>query len=199
MRACSRWRPGACSVARRCIRWRPIRSSSRATPSSSLKRLASRPLSRPLPRFLKACRRERTDVTPVWFMRQAGRYMPENRKLRERHSILDLCRRPDLAAEVTLQPVERLGVDAAILFADILLPFEPLGLGLTFADRDGPRITRPIRDAAQVLELPPVDPAQDLGYVIEAARLAAQALPQHIPLIGFAGAPFTLASYVIEG
>ena len=150
-------------------------------------------------RFLKACRCERADVTPVWFMRQAGRYLAEYRALRQKHSLLELCRRPDLAAEVTLQPVERLGVDAAILFADILLPFEPLGLGLTFADGDGPRITRPIRDAAQVLELPPVDPAQDLGYVIEAARLAAQALPKDVPLIGFAGAPFTLASYAIEG
>ena len=150
-------------------------------------------------RFLKACRREPTDVTPVWFMRQAGRYLAEYRALRQKHSLLELCHRPELAAEVTLQPVERLGVDAAILFADILLPFEPLGLGLTFAASDGPQITRPIRDAAQVLELPPVDPAQDLGYVIEAVRLATRALPQHIPLIGFAGAPFTLASYAIEG
>ena len=132
-------------------------------------------------------------------MRQAGRYLAEYRALRQKHSLLELCHRPELAAEVTLQPVERLGVDAAILFADILLPFEPLGLGLTFAASDGPQITRPIRDAAQVLELPPVDPAQDLGYVIEAVRLAARALPQHIPLIGFAGAPFTLASYAIEG
>ena len=108
-------------------------------------------------RFLKACRREPTDVTPVWFMRQAGRYLAEYRALRQKHSLLELCHRPELAAEVTLQPVERLGVDAAILFADILLPFEPLGLGLTFAASDGPQITRPIRDAAQVLELPPVD------------------------------------------
>src|SRR2546423_1965066 len=160
MRVCSRWRPGVCSVVRRCIRWRPIRSSSRATPSSSLKRLASRPLSRPLPRFLKACRRERTDVTPVWFMRQAGRYMPEYRTLRERHSILDLCRHPDLSAEVTLQPVERLGVDAAILFADILLPFEPLDLGLRFAAGVRPRTTRPITPPAEVSPLPPPAPRQ---------------------------------------
>src|SRR5881628_4010109 len=101
-------------------------------------------------RFLKACRRERTDVIPVWFMRQAGRYMPQYRKLRQRHSILDLCHDPDLSAEVTLQPVERLGVDAAILFADILLPFEPLDLGLRFAAGEGPRIDRPIATAADV-------------------------------------------------
>ena len=138
-------------------------------------------------------------MTPVWFMRQAGRYLPEYRALRQKHSLLELCHKPELAAQVTLQPVERLGVDAAILFADILLPFEPLGLGLTFSAGEGPQITRPVREAGQVLELPPVDPATDLGYVLEAARLAARALPPHVPLIGFAGAPFTLASYAIEG
>ncbi len=138
-------------------------------------------------------------MTPVWFMRQAGRYLPEYRALRQKHSLLDLCHKPDLAAQVTLQPVERLGVDAAILFADILLPFEPLGLGLSFAAMEGPQITRPIREAGQVLDLPPVDPATDLAYVLEAARSAARALPAHVPLIGFAGAPFTLASYAIEG
>jgi uroporphyrinogen decarboxylase len=132
-------------------------------------------------------------------MRQAGRYMPEYRTLRQKHSLLELCHRPELAAQVTLQPVERLGVDAAILFADILLPFEPLGLGLSFAAGEGPQITRPIREASQVLELPPVDPATDLAHVIEAVRLAVRALPPHVPLIGFAGAPFTLASYAIEG
>lgn len=150
-------------------------------------------------RFLKACRSEPTDTTPVWFMRQAGRYLPEYRALRERHSLLTLCHTPELAAEVTLQPVARLGVDAAILFADILLPFEPLGLGLSFAAGEGPQITRPLRDPAQVLALPAVDPTTDLGYVLDAVRLAARALPPHVPLIGFAGAPFTLASYAIEG
>src|SRR5437899_5720363 len=98
-------------------------------------------------------------------MRQAGRYLPEYRALRQRHSLLELCHKPELAAQVTLQPVERLGVDAAILFADILLPFEPLGLGLSFSAGEGPQITRPIREAGQVLELPPVDPATDLAYV----------------------------------
>src|SRR5881628_958570 len=132
-------------------------------------------------------------------MRQAGRYLPEYRALRQRHSLLELCHKPELAAQVTLQPVERLGVDAAILFADILLPFEPLGLGLSFSAGEGPQITRPIREAGQVLELPPVDPATDLAYVMEAARAAAQALPAHIPLIGIEGAPFTLASYASEG
>jgi uroporphyrinogen decarboxylase len=150
-------------------------------------------------RFLKACRREQTDVTPVWFMRQAGRYMPEYRKLRERHSLLDLCHTPELAAQVTLQPVDRLGVDAAILFADILLPFEPLGLGLSFAAGEGPQIAHPVRRRADVERLPPVDPEADLAYVLEAVRLARRALPADIALIGFAGAPFTLASYAIEG
>lgn len=125
--------------------------------------------------------------------------MPEYRALRQRHSILDLCHDPELAAEVTLQPVRRLGIDAAILFADILLPFEPLGLGLSFAAGEGPQIARPIRTAADVAALPAVDPVHDLGYVLEAVRLANRALPPQVPLIGFAGAPFTLASYAIEG
>ncbi|MFN2571507.1 MAG: uroporphyrinogen decarboxylase [Gemmatimonadales bacterium] len=149
-------------------------------------------------RFLKACRRERTDVTPVWFMRQAGRYMPEYRKLRQRHSILEICRNPELAAEVTLQPI-KLHVDAAILFADILLPFEPLRLGLEFKPGEGPIVARPIRDASDVERLPAFNVEAELGYVMDAIRLARRALPTDIPLIGFAGAPFTLASYAIEG
>jgi uroporphyrinogen decarboxylase len=132
-------------------------------------------------------------------MRQAGRYMPAYRKLRERHSILDLCHTPELAATVTLQPVERLGVDAAIVFADILLPFEPLRLGLSFAAGEGPIIARPIRDAADVERLPAFNIDAELGYVFDAIRLARRALPDDVPLIGFAGAPFTLASYAIEG
>ena len=125
--------------------------------------------------------------------------MPEYRALRRQHSILELCHNPELAAQVTLQPVERLGIDAAILFADILLPFEPLGIGLAFAAGEGPQIARPIRSAADVAALPQIDPAHDLAYVLEATRLACRALPPHVPLIGFAGAPFTLASYAIEG
>jgi len=132
-------------------------------------------------------------------MRQAGRYLPEYRALRARHSLLELCHDPALAAEVTLQPVRRLGVDAAILFADILLPFEPLGLGLSFASGEGPQIANPIRDAAAVHALPDVDAESALGFVLDAVRLAAGALPDDVPLIGFAGAPFTLASYAIEG
>lgn len=132
-------------------------------------------------------------------MRQAGRYMAQYRKLRKRHSILDLCHRPELAAAVTLQPVERLGVDAAIIFADILLPFEPLRLGLRFEAGAGPKIDRPIRDAADVERLPAFSIDAELGYVCDAIRLARRALPGDVPLIGFAGAPFTLASYAIEG
>src|SRR5438105_3177659 len=118
-------------------------------------------------------------------MRQAGRYMPEYRSLRQKHSLLELCHTPELAARVTLQPVERLGVDAAILFADILLPFEPLGLGLSFAAGEGPQINRPIREATQVLDLPRVEPATDLAYVMAAARLAVRALPARVPVIHF--------------
>lgn len=132
-------------------------------------------------------------------MRQAGRYMPEYRRLRERHTILDLCHNPDLAAEVTLQPVKRVGVDAAIVFADILLPFEPLGLGLSFTAGEGPHLANPIKDQAHVDRLPAINPEEDLAYVLEAVRLARSALPKDVPLIGFAGAPFTLASYAIEG
>ncbi|HKC38388.1 MAG TPA: uroporphyrinogen decarboxylase family protein, partial [Gemmatimonadales bacterium] len=132
-------------------------------------------------------------------MRQAGRYMPQYRKLRQRHSILDLCHNPELAAEVTLQPVARLGVDAAIVFADILLPFEALRLGLSFKAGEGPHIDRPIRDATDVERLPAFNVDAELGYVMEAIRLARRELPGDVPLIGFAGAPFTLASYAIEG
>src|SRR5256884_2426482 len=132
-------------------------------------------------------------------MRQAGRSLPEYRALRQKHSLLELCHKPELAAQVTLQPIERLGVDAAILFADILLPFEPLGLGLTFSAGEGPQITRPVREAGQVMELPPVDPATDLAYVLEAARLAARAPPRHLPLIRFARPPFPPPSHSLEG
>src|SRR5262245_57680746 len=134
--------------------------------------------------FLRACRREPTPFTPVWLMRQAGRYLPEYRALRERHGFLELCKRPDAAAEVTLQPVERLGVDAAILFADILLPVEPLGVGLEFARGEGPHIARPVRDAAAVARLPAVDVPDALGFVFEAVREVRKALGDRVPLIG---------------
>jgi len=149
-------------------------------------------------RFLKACRRESVDCTPVWFMRQAGRYMPEYRSLRAKHSILDLCKTPELAAQVTLQPIDRFPLDAAIIFADILLPLEAMGLSLEFADGEGPVIHNPIIDRGSVERLKVID-GDELSYVAEAVSLTRQALGGRVPLIGFAGAPFTLASYAIEG
>ena len=153
----------------------------------------------PDPPLLLAARRRPTPFTPVWLMRQAGRYLPEYRALRARHAFLELARTPQTAAEVTLQPVERLGVDAAILFADILLIVEPLGVGLEFAKGEGPVIQRPVRSEADVARLAPVDVASAVGFVFETVRLVKRALPAHVPLIGFAGAPFTVASYVVEG
>jgi uroporphyrinogen decarboxylase len=149
-------------------------------------------------RFLKACRREPVDCTPVWFMRQAGRYMAEYRALRAKHSILELCKTPELAAQVTLQPIDRFPLDAAIIFADILLPLEPMGLSLEFAEGEGPVIHNPVRDQADVERLKVID-GGELEYVAEAIRQARRALNGRVPLIGFAGAPFTLASYAIEG
>ncbi len=149
-------------------------------------------------RFLRACRREPVDATPVWFMRQAGRYMPEYRAIREKYSLLEICQRPELAAEVTLQPVRALGVDAAILFADILLPAIPLGVGLKFAKGEGPVLLNPIRNLDDVKNLRPVNPESDLGYVMETIRILRETL-NGLPLIGFCGAPFTVASYLIEG
>jgi uroporphyrinogen decarboxylase len=149
-------------------------------------------------RFLKACRREPVDCTPVWFMRQAGRYMVEYRRLREKHSILELCKTPDLAAQVTLQPIDRFALDAAIIFADILLPLEPMGLSLEFAEGEGPIIHNPVRDRAAVDRLKVIDDTE-LQYVMDAISLTRKMLAGRVPLIGFAGAPFTLASYAIEG
>jgi uroporphyrinogen decarboxylase len=151
-----------------------------------------------VPPLLAACRREATPYTPVWLMRQAGRYQPEYRAVREKLGFLELCKTPDAAAEVTVMAVEQLGVDAAIIFSDILLVLEPLGVGLEFAKSDGPVIHRPVRSGADVDALPEVDPAM-LGFVYEAVRRARAALRSEVPLIGFAGAPFTLASYLVEG
>ncbi len=150
-------------------------------------------------RFLRACRRQPVDRTPVWFMRQAGRYMAEYRALRARHSLLEICSQPELATEVTLQPVRALGVDAAILFADILLPLIPMGVPLEFAAGEGPVIPTPIRSGADVAALRPVDPHDSLKHVLTTVQWVRQELEGHTPLIGFAGAPFTLASYLIEG
>jgi uroporphyrinogen decarboxylase len=152
----------------------------------------------PEPRFLRACRGQPVDATPVWFMRQAGRYLPEYRAIRERHDFLTMARTPEVAAEVTLQPVRRLGVDAAILFADILLPLPAMGAPLRFAEGEGPVIDRPVRSRADVERLR-VANAGELGYVGEALKLVRGELPPEVALIGFAGAPFTLASYLIEG
>jgi uroporphyrinogen decarboxylase len=149
--------------------------------------------------FMRACRREPVPHTPVWLMRQAGRYMPEYRELRERVGFLELCKNPDLAAEVTVGAVERLGVDAAIIFADILLIIEPMGIDLEFAKGDGPVIHNPVRRPTDVDRLREVDDIDELSFVFEAIRRTRQALPANIPLIGFCGAPFTLASYLIEG
>lgn len=146
-------------------------------------------------RFLRACRREPVDCTPIWMMRQAGRYMAEYRALREKYTMLELCRTPELATQVTLQPIAH-GVDAAILFADILLPLEPMGAPFEFAKGEGPVIHEPVTSKAQVDQLRVCDPGE-LGYVLEAIKMLKKELK--VPLIGFAGAPFTLASYLIEG
>jgi uroporphyrinogen decarboxylase len=149
-------------------------------------------------RFLRACRREPTDVTPVWFMRQAGRYMAEYRALRQKHTLIELCKTPELAVEVTLQPLH-LGMDAAILFADILLMLEPMGAPFEFAKGEGPVVHEPVRDRAGIDRLRLFEPEEGLGYVIEAVRLLRKELEGKTPLIGFSGAPFTIASYLIEG
>lgn len=149
--------------------------------------------------FLRACHRDRVTHTPVWFMRQAGRYMSEYRKIREKYSLLEICRQPELAAEVTLQPVNKLEVDAAILFSDLLLPFEPMGLPFDFVKGEGPIIHTPIRTDGDVARLSNFDPSDGLGHVLKTISILRKDLQDRVPLIGFAGAPFTLASYAIEG
>jgi uroporphyrinogen decarboxylase len=150
-------------------------------------------------RFLKACRREPVDCTPVWMMRQAGRYLPEYREIRAKHTFLEMCKTPELAAEVTVQPVRRYEIDAAIIFADILLPLEPMGIGLEFAKGEGPVIHNPVRSMTDVENLKPIDSAQQIAYLMTAIKLVLRELNGKVPLIGFSGAPFTLASYIIEG
>jgi uroporphyrinogen decarboxylase len=148
-------------------------------------------------RFLRACRRQPVDATPVWFMRQAGRALPEYRAVRERHALLDIVRLPELCAEVTLQPVRRLGVDAAIVFADITLPLEGLGVDFEIRAGVGPVVERPVRTPADVERLRPFEPGPLVASLVEALRLLRRESP--VPVIGFAGAPFTLAAYLIEG
>jgi uroporphyrinogen decarboxylase len=150
-------------------------------------------------RFLRACRRQPVDATPVWFMRQAGRYMPEYRALRAKYSLLELCREPSLAVQVTLQPVDAIDVDAAILFSDLLVPFEPMGLAFDFVQGEGPSIEQPIRAASDVDRLREFEPRESLAHVLETIRILRRELEGRVPLIGFGGAPFTLAAYAIEG
>jgi uroporphyrinogen decarboxylase len=150
-------------------------------------------------RFLRACRRESVDRTPVWFMRQAGRYMPEYRALRQNYTLLQLCHTPDLATEVTLQPVRRIEVDAAILFSDLLLPLAPMGIPFDFVKGEGPAIGAPVRTAADIDAVRVIDPREGLAFTFDAIRQIKRELGDRTPLIGFAGAPFTLASYAIEG
>src|SRR5438477_6637012 len=149
-------------------------------------------------RFVQACRAKPMDCTPVWLMRQAGRYMPEYRAVRRRHSIIEICKTPQLAAEVTITAAEKLGVDAAIIFADLLLPLEVMGMSFRFEAGEGPIIDQPIRDESQVEALLD-NRAADLGYVAESVRLVVRHFSEKLPVIGFCGAPFTLASYMIEG
>lgn len=150
-------------------------------------------------RFLRACRRLEVDRTPVWFMRQAGRYLEEYRVLRQKYTLLQLCRTPDLATEVTLQPIRRIEVDAAILFSDLLLPLEPMGIPFDFVKGEGPAIADPVRTAADIDRVRTFEPRESLGYTLDAIRQVKCELAGKVPLIGFAGAPFTLASYAIEG
>lgn len=150
-------------------------------------------------RFLKACRREPVDTTPIWIMRQAGRYLPEYMEVRSKVTFIELCKTPALAAEVTLTAQRALGVDAAILFADLLPILEPMGLDLEYAKGEGPVIHNPVRTAAEVDRVHEVADMTSLQFVFDTVKLVRRDLPTDIPLIGFAGAPFTLASYVIEG
>jgi uroporphyrinogen decarboxylase len=151
------------------------------------------------PIFLRACRREETEYTPVWIMRQAGRFLKEYRALRRRYDFLTLCKTPDLATQVTLMPIERLGVDAAIIFADILLPLEPMGIDLEFSKGEGPVIHNSPSTRPEVEALKCIEPDEDLSFVMEAIKAVCRELKGRIPLIGFSGAPFTLASYLLEG
>jgi uroporphyrinogen decarboxylase len=150
-------------------------------------------------RYLKACRREPVDRTPLWLMRQAGRYMSAYRAVRERYGFLQMVKTPEVAAEITLQPIEAFDLDAAIIFADILPPLEGIGLNLSFEKGEGPVIHNPIRSAADVAALHASDPRETVAYTLDAVRLVKHALADRIPLIGFSGSPFTLAAYAIEG
>jgi len=149
--------------------------------------------------FLKACRRQPTGYTPIWLMRQAGRYLKEYRALRKKHSFLDMCKNPELAAQVTLQPVDKFKLDAAIVFSDILIPLEPMGVEFEFAKGEGPVFHHPLREKKDMERLRVFDPEEENSFLMKAIRIVRKELEGRVPLIGFSGAPFTLASYVIEG
>jgi uroporphyrinogen decarboxylase len=155
-------------------------------------------MSAPNSSFVRACKSQPVEHTPVWFMRQAGRYMPEYRAVRKQHSLLEICKKPALAAEVTITAAEILGIDAAIIFADLLLPLEVMGLPFHFSAGEGPVIEKPVRSKEDIANLR-TDRASELGYVSEAVALVATHFGDRLPVIGFCGAPFTLASYMIEG
>lgn len=148
-------------------------------------------------RFLRAVRREHVDRTPVWFMRQAGRYLPEYRELRGGRDVLETCRLPELAVEITLQPLRRMALDAAIVFSDIMVPLAAVGVGVRIAAGVGPVVDEPIRASRDLGRLRPIEPEGDEPYLLETVRMLRKEL--EVPLIGFAGAPFTLASYLVEG
>ena len=149
--------------------------------------------------FLKACRRQTTDYTPIWLMRQAGRYMKEYRALRKKYSFLEMCKNPELAAKATLQPIERFKLDAAIIFSDILIPLEPMGVEFEFAKGEGPVFHHPLRGMKDVEKLRVIEPEEETSFLMKAIQIVRKELERKIPLIGFSGAPFTLASYIIEG
>ena len=149
--------------------------------------------------FIRACRRQATAYTPIWLMRQAGRYMKEYRALRKKYSFLEMCKNPELAAQVTLQPIEKLKLDAAIIFSDILIPLEPMGVEFEFAKGEGPVFDHPLRERKDVEKLRVIEPEEDVPFLMKAIQLVRKELEGKIPLIGFCGAPFTLASYIIEG
>jgi len=149
--------------------------------------------------FLRACRRQDTSYTPIWLMRQAGRYLKEYRALRKKYSFLDMCKHPELAAQVTLQPIEKFKLDAAIIFSDILIPLEPMGVEFEFAKGEGPVFHHPLREKKDVERLRVFDPEKEISSLMEAIRIVRKELEGRVPLIGFSGAPFTLASYIIEG
>ncbi|MDI6726435.1 MAG: uroporphyrinogen decarboxylase [Smithellaceae bacterium] len=150
-------------------------------------------------RYLRACRKESVDCTPIWIMRQAGRYLEEYRAIRARYSFIETCKTPELAAEITLQPLRRFDLDAAIIFADILLPLENMGIDFEFTKDDGPQINNTVRTRSDVERMRPINPREEMSYLMDSIALVKRELNGLVPLIGFSGAPFTLASYITEG